>query len=211
MPTPEDIRRFAFRHVLLLDRAGEAPGKDETDPHDIADALTPSEREKAFQMARRRLAFQVLFEIDAGGKPGGDLDARIASVLARVEDLGPLDAERIATLVHAAFSAKADADAEFGKLAPEWPAHRQPAVDRAILRLARAEILAGELDHRIVVSEAVELAKAFSTERSPSFVNALLDRVMKRVEEEKKAETERRRDEGRRDGETERRRDGVTE
>jgi N utilization substance protein B len=40
---------------------------------------------------------------------------------------------------------------------------------------------AGVVHPRIAVNEAVELAKAFSTEKSPAFINAILDRVLKRV------------------------------
>ena len=67
------------------------------------------------------------------------------------------------------------------ELAPYWPTHRQAAVDRAILRLAHYEMMSGQTPPKVVVNEAVELAKRFSTERSPSFVNALLDKVLKDV------------------------------
>jgi N utilization substance protein B len=54
-------------------------------------------------------------------------------------------------------------------------------VDRAILRLAHFEMTSGKTAPKIVVNEAVELAKRYSTERSPSFINALLDKVLKEV------------------------------
>jgi transcription antitermination protein NusB len=181
MPTLDQLRTLAFRHVFVLQRGGEAVGEDETDPRDLLDALTPAERERVGQLARRRLAMQVLFELDAAAREHADPEAAAEAVLARVEDLGPIDLDRVKSLVVAAYDARAASDAEFGALAPEWPAYRQPAVDRAILRLARAEIEGKLADARIVVSEAVELAKAFSTERSPAFVNALLDKVLKRA------------------------------
>jgi N utilization substance protein B len=66
-------------------------------------------------------------------------------------------------------------------LAPGWPAHRQPAVDRAILRLAHYELKLGKVHPKIIVNEAIELAKEFSTDKSPAFVNGLLDKVLHQV------------------------------
>ena len=54
-------------------------------------------------------------------------------------------------------------------------------MDRAILRLAQHEIAHGESPPKAVVNEAVELAKAFSTENSPAFINAVLGKVLKRA------------------------------
>ena len=54
-------------------------------------------------------------------------------------------------------------------------------MDRAILRLAHYEMTSGRTNPKVVVNEAVELAKEFSTERSPAFVNGVLDKVLKRM------------------------------
>ncbi|MBZ0172227.1 MAG: transcription antitermination protein NusB, partial [Phycisphaerales bacterium] len=79
------------------------------------------------------------------------------------------------------FAACADADAEFEALAPDWPPRRQAAIDRAILRLGHFEMVSGRTPPKVVVNESVELAKAFSTDRSPAFINGLLGKVLKRV------------------------------
>ena len=53
-----------------------------------------------------------------------------------------------------------------------------PAVDRNILRIALFEILfQSEIDTAVAIDEAVELAKALSTDDSPSYINGLLGRV----------------------------------
>ena len=62
--------------------------------------------------------------------------------------------------------------------------HRQPAVDRALLRLAYYEMTSGTTPPKAAVSEAVKLAKEFSTEKSPAFVNAILDKLLKKVLED---------------------------
>src|SRR5659263_148579 len=59
-----------------------------------------------------------------------------------------------------------------------WALHRMPAVDRAILRMAVWELVFNdEVDDAVVISEAVNLAADLSTDGSPAFVNALLDRL----------------------------------
>ena len=52
-------------------------------------------------------------------------------------------------------------------------------VDRNLLRLAYYEIKHGDTPAKAAINEAVELAKEFGGEKSPGFVNALLDRVMR--------------------------------
>ena len=50
-------------------------------------------------------------------------------------------------------------------------------VDLAILRVAVFEILAGQVPEPVVVNEAVELSKQYSTERSPAFINGVLGSI----------------------------------
>ena len=63
--------------------------------------------------------------------------------------------------------------------APHWPPRRQPGVDRAILRLAVWELTNTPTPPKVVLDEAIELAKHFSTEQSPGFVNGVLDAILK--------------------------------
>jgi N utilization substance protein B len=67
------------------------------------------------------------------------------------------------------------ADTQIEALTPEWPIHRQPLIDRNILRLARYEIVTGMTPPIVAIDEAIELARTFSTEKSPTFVNGVLD------------------------------------
>ena len=111
-----------------------------------------------------------------------DAEAEVRERLKDVADLGPVGAEDVTMFVVGAYKSRAAADAEFRELAPEWPTHRQAAVDRALLRLAHYEMTSGRTPPRVVVNETVELAKHFSTEKAPAFINALLDKVMKRIQ-----------------------------
>lgn len=70
-------------------------------------------------------------------------------------------------------------DQRLERLAPQWPPRRQPGVDRSILRLAVWELTNTDTPPKVVIDEAIELAKGFSTEQSPAFVNGVLDGVLK--------------------------------
>ena len=58
-----------------------------------------------------------------------------------------------------------------------WTIDRMPNVDRAILRVGIWELLYSDTPNAVVVNEAVDLAKEFSTEESGGFINGLLSRV----------------------------------
>jgi N utilization substance protein B len=61
-----------------------------------------------------------------------------------------------------------------------WDMDRMPPIDRNILRIAIFEILwAAEIDIQVACDEAVELAKAFSTDESSSYINGVLGRIIK--------------------------------
>jgi N utilization substance protein B len=66
-------------------------------------------------------------------------------------------------------------DEIIGKHAENWKFERLAAIDRAILRLAIYELRATDTPPKVVLNEAVELAKKFSSEDSGAFVNGILD------------------------------------
>jgi len=65
------------------------------------------------------------------------------------------------------------------KHADNWRLDRMAAIDRAILRLALHEMRATDTPAKVVINEAVELAKKFSSEESGGFVNGILDTFRK--------------------------------
>ena len=123
----------------------------------------------------RELAMQVLFLWDAHGAFDNDLAAQAVDAPA-VDDEVRRSALRMAA---DAWNARETADQWVERLAPQWPPRRQPGVDRSILRLAIWEMTAGQTPPKVVIDEAIELAKSFSTEQSPGFVNGVLDAVLK--------------------------------
>lgn len=80
-------------------------------------------------------------------------------------------------------------DEEIKKSAPEWPINQINHVDLAILRLAIFElIIKKDEPFKVVVDEAVELAKGFGSESSPSFINGVLGKVISEHELDKEGE-----------------------
>lgn len=119
---------------------------------------------------------QVLFLWDTNGVSDPLLAAQVAGDDTQVGDETRRDALKLAT---DAWDARESSDSWIARLAPQWPPKRQPGVDRSILRLAVHELTSGQTPPKVVIDEAIELAKAFSTEQSPGFVNAVLDSVLK--------------------------------
>jgi N utilization substance protein B len=125
----------------------------------------------------RRLAMQVLYQIDATGH------ADPQAILAGLDEEHDVLAVREAAtnLAIDAWHARKAADAAIAALAPDWPTHRQPPVDRAILRLAHHEMVTGRVHPKIAINEAIELAKHYGGEGSPAFINGVLDKVVRQL------------------------------
>ena len=76
----------------------------------------------------------------------------------------------------------AEVDRELAQAAEHWPLERLAATDRSVLRVAVAELL-GQLGTpaRVVVDEAIEIARRYGSEDSGRFVNGVLDRLARRL------------------------------
>ncbi len=120
----------------------------------------------------RERALELLYESYAKAAP-------IADVLAGlVIDPDPYALE----LVRGVEDRTSDLDALIAKFARGWTTDRMPVLDLAILRLAVYELIAGEDPPvGVVISEAVELAKRYSTDDSGRFVNGVLASVASEV------------------------------
>lgn len=80
--------------------------------------------------------------------------------------------------VEGTWAGRGELDAAISAVATGWRLERMPAVDRNILRLALFEMRSGKTPIGVAVSEAVNLAKKFSTERSGAFVNGVLSKLI---------------------------------
>ncbi len=162
MATPSDIRRLALVALYQFDAR---PDDDRA------------------QM-RKALSETVLHSIDETMHEEEGL-----LFLTPKEPFNERDERRAFDLAQDAFAARGSADREFETLAPEWPTRRLAPIDRTILRLAHFEMNSGRTPPKVAINEAIELAKSFSTEKSPAFINGLLSKVLKRLQAEAAGET----------------------
>lgn len=73
-----------------------------------------------------------------------------------------------------------DIDNEIKRHLDKWDFQRVGAVEKAILRLGTYEILFSNLDKAIIINEAIELTKKLASEKSPKFINGVLDSIEER-------------------------------
>ena len=119
----------------------------------------------------RRLAMQALFEADIRQE---SIIALLEDVLSR-EVVHPETRQVAHTLATLTWEKKETLDQEISERSKGWSVERLSVVDRNILRLALYELrFTPETPPAVVINEAVELAKRFSTDESPKFINGIL-------------------------------------
>lgn len=124
----------------------------------------------------RELALQMLFEHDVAGASPADMFERSEDLRNASEGLR----EFTKRLVSGTLEHRDALDALISRQADHWRLMRMPIVDRNILRMALFELLhEPETPRPVVIDEALEIAKRFSTPRSSQFINGILDGVLK--------------------------------
>jgi N utilization substance protein B len=93
------------------------------------------------------------------------------------EDAETLEFAR--SLLQETVESKSEADAVISKHAKNWDIDRITPVDRVLLRMATTEMLRlEEVPPKVSIDEAIEIAKKYSTPRSGTFINGILDAVL---------------------------------
>lgn len=125
-------------------------------------------------------ALQVLYALDLNE---GEASNAAASFQRQFEvELEPDGVAFADTLVQSAQSNAEAIDDNLQTASKNWRLERMSTVDRNILRLGTAELLYhATVPTKVVINEAIELAKRFGTTESPAFVNGILDRVAAKV------------------------------
>ena len=124
----------------------------------------------------RELALQALYGSEIGKRPADELVAELLSAGAPSEGRAFVRDLVLGTLENAP-----ESDALIAPLLEGWTLDRLPTIDRIILRMSAFELNhRRETDVAVVINEAVELAKKFSTEDSGRYVNGVLARAVAR-------------------------------
>jgi N utilization substance protein B len=114
----------------------------------------------------RRAAVFLLYQWDVTTQPLGSLHE------------GELD-DYTLTVAEAVTAHAPELDARITAASDEWPADRLGAVERNVLRVALAELDAGEVPEEVVLDEAVTLAKRYASDDAGRLVNGILGRIVR--------------------------------
>lgn len=92
---------------------------------------------------------------------------------------------RLSKLTRVSVGRLSEIDRIISLCATEWPIDKINRIDLAILRLALAELLTKSAPKKVIIDEAVELAKEFGSQSSPAFVNGVLGTATTKLEAKK--------------------------
>jgi N utilization substance protein B len=127
----------------------------------------------------REAALQILYQWEIGGASLDDTLATYWDVREHDPDAsgtGPVDREYAASLARGAADRLAELDPLIEAQAEHWRLSRMAVVDRLILRLAAYELrYVTDVPPAVVINEALDLTRTFSSEEAVRFVNGILD------------------------------------
>lgn len=133
----------------------------------------------------RIVALQTLYEQDFRVECG-DKDLKLSAVLNRNIDRYSEtieDKDFIKSLVNGVDKHCKKLDGILQPIAPEWPLAQIARMDRIILRMGLYELMyEKDVPPKVVINEAVELAKAFGSENSSKFINGVLGTALRQQE-----------------------------
>lgn len=96
----------------------------------------------------------------------------------------PMDSE-VVSVARKIIEQQKELDEEYKPLLSNWRFERVGVATKLILRFATWELQNSETDPRIIINEAVELAKGFAEKDAYKFVNGILDKLVSKIEAEK--------------------------
>lgn len=96
------------------------------------------------------------------------------------------DVDFVNRLVAGVLQKTAELDEKLQPLAPDWPLSTIARIDRAILRMGLYELIysTDDVPPKVVINEAVELAKAFGSDNSGKFINGVLGTALRSLQED---------------------------
>jgi N utilization substance protein B len=141
--------------------------------------------EAAARHRAREAALQMLYQWEIGRTSPADTILTYWPAQEDDRDLTEAHREFANDLVRGTTSRVEEIDRLVGSRAQNWRVERMAVLDRAVLRLATYELLAErQTPARVIINEALELARAYSGEEAVAFVNGVLDGVRKELARE---------------------------
>lgn len=138
----------------------------------------------------RIIALQTLYEEEFRVECN-DKDFKLKDVLERnIKRYADMVDDRafIEQLVAGVDAKKSELDLLLQPIAPDWPIEQIARMDRLVLRIGAYELVHNnDVPPKVVINEAVELAKAFGGENSSKFINGVLGTLLRQREEPDKA------------------------
>jgi N utilization substance protein B len=138
----------------------------------------------------RIVALQTLYELDFRVEVE-EVDLDKAAILQRNIDRYKEvveDKEFISNLVDGVSEKQNELDGIIQPIAPDWPLSQIARIDRNVLRIGVYELYYNDkVPKKVVINEAVELAKSFGSDNSSKFINGVLGTVLKQLEEKNDA------------------------
>lgn len=121
----------------------------------------------------------MLYQIDLSGAP---VEEVLGHFWKGQEATDPQMIQFSEGLVKGVLAQKEAIDTLIAQHATHWKLHRMPVVDKNILRLAAFELKeASDIPLKVILNEAIEIAKKFGSEESAGFINGVLDKIAKEV------------------------------
>ena len=128
----------------------------------------------------REAALQMLYQAEVGRSSAGDAMATYWPARDPDDEVSESTREFANRLVGGTLAQLTDIDARLATHARTWRVERMAVIDRLVLRLAVYELLASpETPAKVIINEAIELARTFSGDEAVAFVNGVLDAVRK--------------------------------
>lgn len=130
----------------------------------------------------RILAMQALCQLDVqgGGPPEGDVTLYAD---AGAGEVAPTTADYARTLIDLAWERRHDFRESIQSSASAWDVERMAVVDRNVICVALAELALGKVPPKVVLNEAVEIAREYASAESAGFVNGVLDELYKSMQQ----------------------------
>ena len=174
LETLATLRAIGKPEQASREASGESESESESESKDEEDGEMAEDQSDPKRRSARQAAVQALYQVDLN--PDMPTSALTDFLDGELED--PQLRAFAGQLVKGVSTRQVELDELINSNSDNWSLPRMAGTDRNILRLAAWELLHSDVPYRVVLDEAIELAKTFGDARSPDFVNGVLDALV---------------------------------